>query len=102
MKTFCAIVLLLSSFTLKAQVKVTPKNSIKTQTHQKQEGGKYYSEYVVKPEKLKTFFHTGQIPTSFPKYDKLKTYDENKSIAKQWAKNNKGLIKQEFWYKFEN
>jgi hypothetical protein len=102
MKTFCAIVLLLSSFTLKAQVKVTPKNSIKTQTHQKQEGGKYFSEYVVKPEKLKTFFHTGQIPTSFPKYDKLKTYDENKSIAKQWAKNNKGLIKQEFWYKFEN
>jgi hypothetical protein len=102
MKTFCAIVLLLSSFTLKAQVKVTPKNSIKTQTHQKQEGGKYYSEYVVKPEKLKTFFHTGQIPTSFPKYDKLKTYDENKLIAKQWAKNNKGLIKQEFWYKFEN
>lgn len=102
MKTFCAIVLLLSSFTLKAQVKVTPKNSIKTQTHQKQEGGKYFSEYVVKPEKLKTFFHTGQIPTSFPKYDKLKTYDENKLIAKQWAKNNKGLIKQEFWYKFEN
>jgi hypothetical protein len=101
MKTFILITLLLSSFCIKAQVKVTPKNSIKTQTHQKQEGGKYYSEYVVKPEKLKTFFHSGQIPSSFPKYDKVKTYDENKLIAKQWAKNNKMLIKQEYWYKFE-
>lgn len=89
------------SFSLNAQVKVTPKTSIKQQTHQKQEGGKYYSEYVVKPEKLKTFFHSGQIPSSFPKYDKYKTYDENKLIAKQWAKSNKMLIKEEFWYKFE-
>lgn len=101
MKSFYVSAFLLSSFCITAQVKVTPKNSIKTQTHQKQEGGKYYSEYVVKPEKLKTFFHSGQIPSSFPKYDKLKSYDENKLIAKQWAKSNKMLIKQEFWYKFE-
>lgn len=84
-----------------AQVKVQPKSQLKSQVKEKKEGGKYYSEYVVRPEKLKTFFHSGEIPTEFPKYDKYKSYDENKLIAKNWAKANKNLIKQEFWYKFE-
>lgn len=102
MKTFFSVLIFSFSFILNAQVKVEPKSSIKSQSHVKQEGGQYYSEYVVKPEKLKTFFHTGEIPASFPKYDKYKSYDENKVIAKNWAKNNKMLIKQEYWYKFED
>ena len=86
-----------------SSVQVKPKSELKQQTHTKQKsGGKYYSEYVVRPEKLKTFFESGVIPTTFPKYDKLKTYDENKSIAKNWAKANKSLIKKEFWFKFED
>ena len=101
MKIVSVLGMVLLSFSINAQLQVSPKTSIKSQTYKKQEGGKYYSEYIVKPEKLKTFFHSGQIPSSFPKYDKYKTYDENKLIAKQWAKSNKTLIKQEFWYKFE-
>lgn len=102
MKSFFSLFFLFLSYFCLSQIKVLPKSSIKTQKHQSNKGGIYYSEYVVNPEKLKTFFHSGQIPSSFPKYDKFKTHDENKIIAKQWAKNNKGLIKQEFWYKFEN
>ena len=101
MKIVYVLGIVLLSFSINAQLEVSPKTSIKSQTYKKQEGGKYYSEYIVKPEKLKTFFHSGQIPSSFPKYDKYKTYDENKLIAKQWAKSNKTLIKQEFCYKFE-
>ncbi|HBW85969.1 MAG TPA: hypothetical protein DEF82_04270 [Crocinitomicaceae bacterium] len=101
MKSILVFVLLFLCNSYIAQLKVSPKSSLKTQKHHGNNGGKYYSEYVVQPEKLKTFFHSGQIPSSFPKYDKFKSYDENKLIAKQWAKNNKMLIKQEYWYKFE-
>ncbi|MFM7666901.1 MAG: hypothetical protein ACKO7D_01775 [Bacteroidota bacterium] len=90
------------SFSVNSQINVKSKSELKSQTHDKKEGGKYYSEYVVRPEKLKTFFHTGEIPADFPKYDKYKTFDENKTIAKAWAKENKSLIKQEFWFKFED
>lgn len=85
-----------------SQVTIQPKSEIKSQVHKKEQGGKYYSEYVVRPEKLKTFFHTGEIPTDFPKYDKYKDFEANKLIAKEWAKANKNLIKQEYWYKFED
>jgi len=104
MKKVYFVALSIFAFTLSvnSQVKVQPKTEIKAKVQQKKEGGKYYSEYVVRPEKLKTFFHTGEIPSEFPKYDKYKTYDENKTIAKAWAKENKSLIKQEFWFKFED
>ena len=109
MKIIFTTILFFVSLSISAQVnsnssvQVKPKSELKSQTHTKQKsGGKYYSEYVVRPEKLKTFFHSGVIPTTFPKYDKLKTYDENKSIAKDWAKANKSLIKKEFWFKFED
>jgi hypothetical protein len=104
MKIFCLLLLFFTtlSFSINAQINVKPKSELKSQTLEKKEGGKYYSEYVVRTEKLKTFFHSGEIPVNFPKYDKYKTYDENKAIAKTWAKENKSLIKQEFWYKFED
>jgi hypothetical protein len=85
-----------------SQVTIQPKSEIKSQVHKKEQGGKYYSEYVVRPEKLKTFFHSGEIPTDFPKYDKYKDFEANKLIAKEWARVNKNLIKQEYWYKFED
>ncbi len=90
------------ALSVNAQVKVQSKSQLKSQVQEKKEGGKYYSEYVVRPEKLKTFFHSGEIPTDFPKYDKYNTFEENKIIAKNWAKANKSLIKEEFWYKFED
>lgn len=64
--------------------------------------GIYYSEYVIYPEKLKTYFISGEIPHEFPKYDKLKNSEENKTIARTWAKSNKEIIKPEFWYLFDN
>lgn len=64
--------------------------------------GVYYSDYVIYPEKLKTYFISGEIPQDFPKYDKEKTFEENKVIAKTWAKLNKHQVKQEYWYLFEN
>lgn len=94
--------LLVIPFGMVAQVQLEPNKTVKTQNHSKDHSGKYFSEYVVKPEKLKTFFHTNTIPDSFPKYDKYISFEENKSIAIQWAKNNKTLIREEFWYKFEN
>ena len=109
MKIIFTTILFFVSLSISAQVnsnksvQVLPKSGIKSQTHTKPKPeGKYYSEYVVRPEKLKTFFESGIIPATFPKYDKLKTYDENKSIAKDWAKANKSLIKKEFWFKFED
>jgi hypothetical protein len=109
MRIISVAILICSSLSITAQVnsnssvQVKPKSELKSQTHTKQKsGGKYYSEYVVKPEKLKTFFIDGAIPTSFPKYDKYKTYDDNKTIAKTWARSNKSLIKKEFWFKFED
>jgi len=109
MKIIFTTILFFVSLSISAQVnsnksvQVKPKSELNSQTHIKQKsGGKYHSEYVVRPEKLKTFFEIGVIPASFPKYDKLKTYDENKSIAKNWAKTNKSLIKKEFWFKFED
>ncbi len=99
---FASIILFALAFTANSQIKVQPKSTLKSQTQPKKEGGKYYSEYVVRPEKLKTFFHTGEIPSDFPKYDKYKDFEANKVIAKAWAKANKNLIKQEFWNKFED
>lgn len=63
--------------------------------------GVYYSDYVIYPEKLKTYFLSETIPADFPKYDKLKSFEENKVIAKTWAKANKELVKPQFWYLFE-
>jgi len=109
MRIIFVAIFICSSLTITAQVnsngsvQVKPKSELKSQTHTKQKsGGKYYSEYVVRPEKLKTFFIDGSIPSSFPKYDKYKSYEENKAIAKSWAKVNKSLIKKEFWFKFED
>jgi len=102
MKIITVLAALFIGLSVNAQVQVTPKSALKRQIHQNKNQGVYYSEYVVMPEKLKTFFHSGEIPTSFPKYDKYKTYDENKVIAKNWAKENKNLIKEEFWFKFED
>lgn len=68
----------------------------------KKSQGVYYSDYIIHPEKLKTYFLTESIPSDFPKYDKLKTFDENKIIARNWAKANKELVKSEYWHLFEN
>jgi hypothetical protein len=80
------------------------KTSINQQENSeiKKSQGVYYSDYVIHPEKLKTYFITGEIPQQFPKYDKLKSFEENKVIAKTWAKANKELVKSEYWYLFEN
>lgn len=68
----------------------------------KKSQGVYYSDYIIHPEKLKTYFLIESIPSDFPKYDKLKTFDENKIIARNWAKANKELVKSEYWHLFEN
>jgi hypothetical protein len=99
---FFLVVFLVIGNSLYSQLSVQPKSDIKSQTYKNQEGGKYYSEYVVRPEKLRNFFNSGEIPHDFPKYDKEKTFDENKIIAKSWARENKSFIKQEFWYKLED
>ena len=101
MKIF-TLILFLTPFAINAQIQLQEKSTIKSQSHEKSNSGKYYSEYVVKPEKLKTFFHTNSIPESFPKYNKYLTFEENKLIAIEWAKINKQLIKEEYWYKFED
>ena len=95
------VLICLICFNFSAQIKLESKESIKAQSHEKASKGKYYSEYVVKPEKLKTFFHSNTIPDSFPKYDKYKSFEENKEIAKEWARKNKALIKEEYWYKID-
>jgi len=87
----------------------TSKKDLKKVTFQKEapvssspNQGVYYSDYVIHPEKLKTYFVSELIPSDFPKYDKLKTFDENKLIAKVWAKANKEQVKQAYWHLFEN
>jgi hypothetical protein len=99
---FFLVVFLVIGNSLHSQFSVQPKSEIKSQVYKNHDGGKYYSEYVVRPEKLRTFFNSGEIPDDFPKYDKDKTFHENKIIAKSWARENKSFIKQEFWYKFED
>lgn len=96
------VLICLICFNFSAQIKLESKESIKSQSHEKAVKGRYYSEYVVRPEKLKTFFHSETIPDSFPKYDKYLTFEENKSIAIEWAKKNRTLIKEQYWYKFDN
>jgi len=91
-------------------VSIKPKSELKkgsitqqpiSTTASGQSNGKYYSEYIVYPEKLKTYFISGEIPADFPKYDKSKTHEENKQIARQWGKNNKHLIKDQFLHLVE-
>ena len=110
MKVIAISVFCLLSASLSAQVK--PKSEIKKITAERNEmpastpttttnKGVYYSEYIIYPEKLKTYFINETIPSEFPHYDKFKTRDENKEIAKTWAKANKELVKPQFWHLFE-
>jgi hypothetical protein len=86
---------------MKELKKVTINKGSNSQTAAPSQGV-YYSDYVIYPEKLKTYFISGEIPQEFPKYDKLKSFEENKVIARTWAKANKELIKSDFWHLFEN
>jgi hypothetical protein len=110
MKVIAISVFCLLSASLSAQVK--PKSEIKKIRADRNEvqattpttntnKGVYYSEYVIYPEKLKTYFVSETIPTEFPHYDKLKSFEENKEIARVWAKANKELVKPQFWHLFE-
>lgn len=110
MKVIAISVFCLLSASLSAQVK--PKSEIKKISAERNEvqattpttntnKGVYYSEYVIYPEKLKTYFVSETIPAEFPHYDKLKSFEENKEIARVWAKANKELVKPQFWHLFE-
>ena len=116
MKSIAVSVFCLFSIAVNAQVNsseavsIKPKSELKKVTITPQsapttsngEGnGKYYSEYIIYPEKLKTYFISGEIPADFPKYDKSKTHEENKQIARNWGKNNKHLIKDQFLHLVE-
>jgi hypothetical protein len=93
-----------SVFSQNAVSRDLKKTSIDTQENSstKKPQGVYYSDYVIHPEKLKTYFVSGEIPQDFPKFDKLKTFDENKVIARTWANANKELVKSDYWHLFEN
>lgn len=110
MKVIAISVFCLLSASISAQVK--PKSEIRKISAERKEApvstpstntnkGVYYSEYVIYPEKLKTYFVSETIPAEFPHYDKLKSFEENKEIAKTWAKANKELVKPQFWHLFE-
>lgn len=58
-------------------------------------------EYVVKTEKLQTYFINTQIPADFPKYDATLTKEENIEIARNWAMDNKNLFTPYAIEKFE-
>ena len=102
LSVFCVVSI--SVFSQKSVSRDLKKTSIDQQENSetKKSQGVYYSDYVIHPEKLKTYFISGEIPQDFPKFDKLKTFDENKVIARNWAKVNKELVKSEYWYLFEN
>ncbi len=100
---FCLVTI--STFSQVKEIKQPKKVTFDKQTSQpivKEPKGVYMSEYIIYPEKLKTYFITGEIPVDFPKYDKQKSHEENKVIARTWSKANKNLIKSEFWHLFEN
>ncbi len=116
MKSIAVSVFCLFTIAINAQVNsseavsIKPKSELKKVTNTAQsapknangEGnGKYYSDYIIYPEKLKTYFISGQIPADFPKYDKSKSHAENKQIAREWGKNNKHLIKDQFLHLVE-
>jgi hypothetical protein len=102
LSVFCVVSI--SVFSQKSVSRDLKKTSIDQQENSetKKSQGVYYSDYVIHPEKLKTYFISGEIPVEFPRYDKLKTFDENKITARNWAKANKELVKSEYWHLFEN
>lgn len=51
--------------------------------------------YAFDTKKLASYFISGQIPADFPKYDATLTKEENKEIAKNWAKQHQDLITEE-------
>lgn len=102
LSVFCIITtVVFSQNSVSRELKKTPIDQQENSTTKKPQGV-YYSDYVIHPEKLKTYFLSESIPADFPKYDKLKTFEENKIIARNWAKANKELVKSEYWYLFEN
>jgi hypothetical protein len=102
--------ILIGAFTLLysvafSQVQIQPKPQSQTHPNNFPENinnGVYYHSYVIYPEKLKTYFHSGEIPADFPKYDKNLSMNENRAIAKVWGRSNKHLIKEQFWYLLED
>lgn len=44
----------------------------------------YQQPYIIKDKKLATYFKTGVIPASFPKYDYAITKKENIELVKVW------------------
>jgi len=105
MKTIITVSLILFSSLAFSQIQVQPKPQAQTHPNNFPENidnGVYYHSYVIYPEKLKTYFVSGEIPADFPKYDKNLTMAENRIIAKEWGKLNKQLIKEQFWYLLED
>lgn len=44
----------------------------------------YQQPYIIKDKKLATFFKSGAIPASFPKYDYDLSKKDNKTLIKKW------------------
>ncbi len=55
----------------------------------------HFWKYLFDDKKMKSFFIDEKIPSNFPLYDQLKTFEENKAIAKKWGSRNKNLIKKD-------
>jgi hypothetical protein len=60
------------------------------------------SKFIIKDDKLKTFFVGEVIPNTFPEYNHLISYQENKILVKSWLKSNKNLIKPELLERYKN
>ena len=59
-------------------------------------------QFIMKEDKLKTFFIGEVIPSTFPEYNHLISYQENKVLVKSWLKVNKTLIKPEVLERYKN
>ena len=96
---FASLILLLIglSFNAKAQTPSSPdlpENISDYQTTKPMVVNSYQQPYIIKDKKLATFFKSGTIPASFPKYNYDLTKKENKTLIKEWYHNgdNKELL----------
>lgn len=63
----------------------------------------YQPPYIISDKKLATYFKSGSIPSSFPKYNYDWTKEENVKLVKQWFsdENNLNLLSEEGKAKLE-
>lgn len=58
--------------------------------------------YLGRDEKIKGIMKNGEIPASFPKYEKGMMAEDYKMVIFAWIKENKELVKEEEYAKVES